>query len=112
MDPAEVNRLLWKIEPAGQYAFAMVTKLHDLLTKLRERNVSNLAPPERHQLDVARRTLKMSPAMQTVMGGPTCRDAWFTVHRLTGKWPTRDECHRDVWFRMMSTGGGEFDDAA
>lgn len=46
-----------------------------------------LTVPERHQLRVARDTLKMSPAMAAVMGGPTRAEACEIIERLTGKRP-------------------------
>ena len=47
----------------------------------------SLSVPERHQLRVARDTLKMNPAMSGVMGGPSRAEAIDIIERLTGKRP-------------------------
>lgn len=44
-----------------------------------------LTVPEKHQLRVARRTLRMTPAMAGVMGGPTRDEAARVVRELDGK---------------------------
>ena len=44
---------------------------------------------ERHELRIARDTLRMPAAMQGVMGGPSVGDAIETIERLTGKSPTQ-----------------------
>jgi hypothetical protein len=46
-----------------------------------------LSVPERHQLKVARDTLKMSDAMARVMGGPTKAEARKIIRDLTGATP-------------------------
>lgn len=51
------------------------------------RNPRQLSVPERHQLKIARDTLKMSEPIARVMGGPTHAQAAEIIHRLTGKWP-------------------------
>lgn len=43
-----------------------------------------LTVPERHQLKIARATLKMSDAMANVMGGMTRAEAREIVNRLAG----------------------------
>jgi alkanesulfonate monooxygenase SsuD/methylene tetrahydromethanopterin reductase-like flavin-dependent oxidoreductase (luciferase family) len=45
-----------------------------------------LSVPERHQLRVARQTLRMSDAMVGVMGGPNKSEAREIIRRLTGKY--------------------------
>lgn len=44
-----------------------------------------LSVPEKHQLRVAERTLRMPEAMRGVMGGPSRKEAEEIVERLTGK---------------------------
>ncbi len=44
-----------------------------------------LTVPERHQLKVARDTLKMSDVGALIMGGPSKADAREIILRLTGK---------------------------
>ncbi len=44
-----------------------------------------LTVPEQHQLRIARATLKMSPVMARVMGGPDHEEAIEIIRRLTGK---------------------------
>jgi hypothetical protein len=39
---------------------------------------------ERHQLKIARQTLRMNPAMVAVMGGPSIAEARVIVAKLTG----------------------------
>ena len=48
-----------------------------------------LTVPDRHQLKVARQTLKYSDAGALIMGGPTKAEAREIILRLTGK-PTDD----------------------
>ena len=43
-----------------------------------------LTVPERHQLRIPRDTLKMTPAMAAVMGGPNPEEARRTIRQLTG----------------------------
>jgi hypothetical protein len=47
-----------------------------------------LTVPEKHQLKVARDTLKMPATMLGVMGGPSKEEARAIIERLTGKKPT------------------------
>ena len=56
----------------------------DELTK----NPRQLSVPERHQLKIARDTLKMNETMARVMGGPSHAEAREIIYRLTGKRPT------------------------
>jgi hypothetical protein len=44
-----------------------------------------LTVPERHQLKIARDTLRMSDAMAGIMGGPTKAQAREIIFRLTGR---------------------------
>ena len=44
-----------------------------------------LSPPEKHQLKIAKDTLKMSDAMARVMGGMTKEEAREVVKKLEGK---------------------------
>jgi hypothetical protein len=46
-----------------------------------------LTVPEKHQLKIARDTLKMPDAIAAVMGGPTKEEAREIIRRLTGKEP-------------------------
>ncbi len=48
-------------------------------------NTQNLSVPEKHQLQVARQTLKLNPAMVAVMGGPSVEEAKAIIKRLTGQ---------------------------
>lgn len=45
----------------------------------------NLSVPEKHQLRIARRVLKMSDVMARVMGGPSKEEARQIILNLTGK---------------------------
>ncbi len=45
----------------------------------------NLSVPEKHQLRVARQTLKYSNAGALIMGGPTKDEAALIIYRLTGR---------------------------
>jgi len=47
--------------------------------------MSNLSVPERHQLKIARDTLKMTPVMARIMGGPSPEEAIEIIRRLTAK---------------------------
>ena len=47
-----------------------------------------LTVPQRHQLKVARDTLKMSDIGALIMGGPSKPEAREIIERLTGKAPT------------------------
>jgi hypothetical protein len=47
----------------------------------------NLTIPEKHQLKVARDTLRMNDVMARVMGGMTKAEARQVIERLTGKKP-------------------------
>ena len=49
-----------------------------------------LSVPEKHQLNVARKTLKLSDVGAMVMGGPTKEEAREIILRLTGKKPKED----------------------
>lgn len=42
-------------------------------------------PPDRHQLKIARSTLKMSDVGARIMGGPTKEEAREIILRLTGR---------------------------
>lgn len=46
---------------------------------------SQLSVPEKHQLKVARQTLKMNDTMAGVMGGPSKAEARKIIKKLTGK---------------------------
>jgi hypothetical protein len=47
--------------------------------------MNNLTVPERHQLRIARDTLKMSDVGARIMGGPTKEEAREIIFRLTGR---------------------------
>jgi hypothetical protein len=44
--------------------------------------MKTLSVPERHQLRIAKQTLKMAPAMIGVMGGPSIEEARKIIERL------------------------------
>ena len=46
-----------------------------------------LSVPEQHQLNIARKTLKMSDVGAAIMGGMTKAEAREVILRLTGKEP-------------------------
>lgn len=52
---------------------------------IRKANASRLSVPERHQLKIARETLRMPEAMARVMGGPTKAEARDIFRRLMAK---------------------------
>lgn len=60
---------------------------------LREERVvmRKLSVPEKHQLRVARDTLKMSDVGALIMGGPTKSEACQIILKLTGR-PVREDC--------------------
>ena len=45
----------------------------------------NLSVPERHQLKIARATLKMSDVGALIMGGPSKEEARKIIERLTAR---------------------------
>jgi len=47
--------------------------------------MNKLSVPERHQLRIAQDTLKMTPVMARVMGGPSPEEAVEIIRRLTNK---------------------------
>ncbi len=47
----------------------------------------NLSVPERHQIKIARQTLKMNDVGARIMGGMTKDEARRIIERLTGKAP-------------------------
>ena len=47
--------------------------------------MKKLSIPEKHQLNIAKRTLKMPDAMIPIMGGMTKEKAKEIVYKLTGK---------------------------
>ncbi len=46
-----------------------------------------LTIPERHQLKIARQTLKYSDVGSKIMGGPTKEEARKIIEKLTGRKP-------------------------
>lgn len=50
-----------------------------------------LSVPERHQLNVARKTLRMPDAIANYLGGMTKAEAGDIIKRLTGKTAKEDE---------------------
>lgn len=46
-----------------------------------------LSVPERHQLAIARKTLRMSDIGAAIMGGPSKAEAREIIRRLTGRKP-------------------------
>lgn len=46
-----------------------------------------LTVPEQHQLKIAKATLRMPPAMVSVMGGPDIAESRRIIKELTGKTP-------------------------
>ena len=55
------------------------------LAQLQEKLGRVLTVPEKHQLAIAYKTMKMPEAMLGVMGGPTKAEAQATIKRLTGR---------------------------
>ena len=51
------------------------------------KNKRELSVPEKHQLKIARDTMKMPYAMIAVMGGPNREEAREIIERLTGEVP-------------------------
>ena len=49
-----------------------------------------LSVPEKHQLNIARKTLKMSDVGARIMGGMTKEEARAVILRLTGK-PAKED---------------------
>ena len=46
-----------------------------------------LTIPEKHQLKIAKKTLKMIDSYSLIMGGPTKEEARDIIRRLTGREP-------------------------
>jgi hypothetical protein len=46
---------------------------------------NRLSVPDQHLLKIARQTLRMTPVMARVMGGPSPEDAIEIIRRLTAK---------------------------
>ena len=58
--------------------------MSDIIDKL-ERTINELSVPEKHQLAIAKKTLKMSDAGAKIMGGMTKEEARKVIKKLTGK---------------------------
>ena len=67
----------------------MVAMTLNLARKVGEMS-KQLTVPERHQLRIARDTLRMSDVGALIMGGPTKDEAREIILRLTGKVPRED----------------------
>jgi len=65
------------------------------------KGLAGLSVPERHQLNVARQTLRMSPEMAGVMGGMTHDEAQDVVKRLTNKAARVSRGERDSVMRDL-----------
>ena len=59
-----------------------------------------LSVPERHQLRIARDTLRMSDAGARIMGGMTKEEARRVILRLTGREPRENPRARTVGRRI------------
>ena len=57
--------------------YEIIVSLEDIM--------KNLSIPERHQLRIARDTMRMTPAMARIMGGPSVDEAIEIIRRLTAK---------------------------
>lgn len=51
---------------------------------------NNLSVPEKHQLKIAKQTLKYSDVGARIMGGMTKEEARIIIKKLTGKDPRED----------------------
>jgi hypothetical protein len=58
--------------------------MRELLRELSEAK-RRLSVPEKHQLAIAKKTLKMPDAMVGVAGGPTKAEARAIIKKLTGR---------------------------
>lgn len=58
--------------------------MYNILDKL-DRTINELTVPEKHQLKIAKKTLKMPDAMVGIMGGMTKEEARKIIKKLTGK---------------------------
>lgn len=63
------------------------------------KRTSYLSVPDRHQLKIARDTLKMSDAGVKIMGGPTKSEAREIIERLTGRKPKENPRKRKYRIR-------------
>ena len=62
-----------------------------------------LSVPEKHQLKIARDTLRMPDAMAGVMGGPTKAQARQIIKELTGRRPKENPgkpTHLEIWTKQ------------
>jgi hypothetical protein len=86
---AEIGRIL-RLTTDYQ---TVITKAHEIAEGAGDTNapVNELTTPEQHQLKIARKTLKMNPAMANVMGGPSREEAAEIIKKLTGKSPESDD---------------------
>jgi hypothetical protein len=59
--------------------------------------MKNLTVPEKHQLKIARDTLRMNDVMARIMGGPNRAEARAIILRLTGKFvkPTLEDMRNE-----------------
>jgi hypothetical protein len=76
----------------------------EYLLRPSKQNPRQLTVPERHQLKIARDTLRMPDAMVGVMGGPTKAQAREIVRRLTGKAPKGNPRKKQRKFRDVAVG--------
>lgn len=86
--------------PAGTNVFKTAghtsKKFTGLKANRRRRNAKReLSVPEKHQLKIARDTLRMPDAMAGVMGGPTKAQAREIIYRLTGQKPKENRRRRN-----------------
>ena len=72
----------WKVIDAGKDRFSMERPKPK---PAKESKVKELTVPDKHQLKIARDTLKMTDAGAKVMGGPTKEEARAIIKKLTGK---------------------------
>jgi hypothetical protein len=68
------------------YPFA-AARQHFIDEIMRLPNPRGLSVPERHQLKIARDTLKMNDVFARIMGGPSKDESREIIYRLTGTWP-------------------------
>jgi hypothetical protein len=77
---------------SGEYPHVWVRsvvpkKYHGKLPAGNPRGRRELSVFDKHQLRIARDTLRMDPRAAAVMGGPSPEEAREIIYRLTGKWP-------------------------
>lgn len=94
------------LKDANRKTLAVVIKAHH--TEVRKNPGKKLSVPERHQLKIARDTMKMSDVGASIMGGPSKAEAREIIKRLTGKYPIEAKENPSKSDRKLLTDAGAY----